>query len=129
MWAPNNWASITAEGFQTGLGTNSLSFFDSQDFRGYRASQSPGEVHTIQDVYTVFYNNRRALESDISNAELTVTVIEQGPPDPVGNKWVLDVNIVPAFVATDGTPYYKKTIVVSDTIPTQTDTLPYSSTS
>lgn len=129
LWAPNNWASISAEGVQTDNINTSLSFFDSQDFRGYRSAQSPGEVHSIREVDLIYYNNREAITSLTSDAELSVSVVDQGPPDPVGEKWVLDIDIVPAFVATDGTPYYKKTIVVSETIPQQTDRLPYASIS
>ena len=129
LWAPNNWASVSAEGIQTDNVLQSLSFFDSQDFRGYRSVHPPGEVHGIREIDQIYYNNRPAVISDTSDAELSVTVIDQGPPDPIGKKWVLDVDIAPAFVATDGTPYYKKTIIVSETIPTQIDRLAYTLTS
>jgi len=129
LWAPNNWASIKAEGSQSSNESASLTFFDSQDFKGYRSVQQRGALHTTEVVENVYYNNRLALNGTSSNSQLTVTVVDQGPPNPIGKKWVLDVDLSPAFVAVDGTPYYKKTIIVSDTIPQQLDILPYSNQS
>jgi len=37
-----------------------------------------------------------------------------GPENPSNKRWVLDVNIEPAFQDIDGVNYYKKTIVTSD---------------
>ena len=47
-----------------------------------------------------------------------VIEVKGGPPDPVENKYVLDVDIRPAFEDMDGYQYYKKTIVHA-TIPDQ----------
>ena len=46
-------------------------------------------------------------------------VINKGPTNPVGKKWVLDVKITSAFDDINGTTYYKKTIIVTDSIPQQ----------
>jgi len=126
LWAPNNWASIKAEGNQDDNASSNVGFFDSQDFRGYRCIQPSGIYDTLRFLDDIRYNNRTALNSNTSDSTLTVTVVDQGPPNPIGKKFVLDIDISPAFIATDGTPYYKKTIIVSDTIPNQTDFLPYS---
>lgn len=126
LWAPNNWASIKAEGNQDDNENSNVGFFDSQDFRGYRCIQPSGVYDTLRFFDDIRYNNRTALNSITNDSTLTVTVVDQGPPNPIGKKFVLDIDISPAFIATDGTPYYKKTIIVSDTIPNQTDLLPYS---
>ena len=126
LWAPNNWASIKAEGNQDDNEDSNVGFFDSQDFRGYRCIQPSGVYDTLRFFDDIRYNNRTALNSITNDSTLTVTVVDQGPPNPIGKKFVLDIDISPAFIATDGTPYYKKTIIVSDTIPNQTDLLPYS---
>lgn len=47
-----------------------------------------------------------------------VIEVKGGPPDPVENKYVLDVDVRPAFEDMDGNQYYKKTIVHA-TIPDQ----------
>ena len=57
------------------------------------------------------------------NFDIDVT---QGPPNPIGSKWCLMVDIEPAFSAADGTAYYRKRIVVTDAIPQRKDSLlPY----
>jgi len=130
LWSPNQWASVKATGNQTRSNLHQASFADSADFRGYRSSSPVGDVLTKTGRDVIYYNNRKMIECGFQsseNAQITVSVVEQGPPDPVGSKWVLDVSLQPAFVGTDGTPYYKKTIVVTDTIPAQTDNLPYKS--
>lgn len=129
LWAPNQWASIKATGTQTDNGLDKLFFADSQDFRGYRSTSAVGNVITKSDRGYIYLNNRKMLDTRFEDgASLSVDVVEQGPPTPIGSQWVLDVSISPAFVGTDGTPYYKKTIVVTDTIPAQSDNLPYRST-
>ena len=67
---------------------------------------------------------------DIFSGQSSIAAIynvDQGPPDPVGNTYTLDVQINPAFDDVDGNQYYKKTIVVTGEIPTQpiTASLPY----
>jgi len=131
LWSPNQWASVKATGSQTKTGLEQCFFADSQDFRGYRSSSAVGQVVNKSSRGYIYLNNRKMLDTRLNgspNATLSVDVVEQGPPTPVGSKWVLDVNISPAFVGTDGTPYYKKTIVVTDSIPAQSDNLPYRST-
>ena len=53
-----------------------------------------------------------------TNIAYTAT-INKGPSDPVGSKWVLDVQIKSAFDDIDGATYYKKTIIVTEAIPAQ----------
>ena len=127
LWSPNQWASIKATGEQTNSQLRQMAFADSQDFRGYRTNSNIGDIIEKTGRDTIYYNNRKAVDSQFTaTASLTVTVVDKGPPNPIGSKWVLDVDVSPAFVATDGTPYYKKTIVVTDNIPPQSDDVPYS---
>jgi len=125
LWSPNHWAgfSISAEGtFSEGL------FSDSSTFRGYRTSavgQSGILLGPALSFAQVSWQGSSVLldETDIA---YTLT-IDQGPPNPIGNTYTLDVQITPAFDDVDGNQYYKKTIIVTDVIPTQPDTasLPY----
>jgi hypothetical protein len=129
LWSPNQWASVKATGEHSGSKLTQAFFADSQDFRGYRSSSAAGNIITKSGKDTIYYNNRKVIDSKFdTTATLDVTVVDQGPPTPVGSKWVLDVKVSPAFVGTDGTPYYKKTIIVTDLIPAQSDNLPYRST-
>jgi hypothetical protein len=125
LWSPNHWAAfaISAEGtFDHGL------FSDSSTFRGYRtaaASQSGSlDGPLLSDAELAWQGSTVLLDSSEIVYDL---VIDQGPPSPIGNTYTLDVQITPAFDDVDGNQYYKKTIVVTDVIPTQPDTasLPY----
>lgn len=125
LWSPNHWAalSISSEGsFGDGL------FSDSSTFRGYRtsASSQSGTLYgpIASDAQLSWQGNSVLLDATSITYNL---VIDQGPPNPIGNTYTLDVKITPAFDDVDGNQYYKKTIIVTDTIPTQPDTasLPY----
>lgn len=121
LWSPNKWASVS-------LFSSSPSpelFNDSATFRGYRtAGESKTEVLTSANCYITW--NGRDLFGSQPTLAYTLTV-NQGPPDPIGNTYTLDVKIVPAFDDVDGNQYYKKTIIVTDVIPTQPElaSLPY----
>jgi len=125
LWSPNHWAafSINAVGtFSDGL------FNDSSTFRGYRSSSS-SQSGTLDGPLLSYANlswQGRAVLTDEEEITYAITV-DQGPPNPTGNTYTLDVQITPAFDDVDGNQYYKKTIVVTDAIPTQPDTasLPY----
>jgi len=126
LWSPNHWAafSISASGvFDNGL------FSDSSTFRGYRtssASDSGSLSGPLLSVAQLSWQGRSVLTDNATiNYDL---VIDQGPPDPIGNTYTLDAQIAPAFDDIDGNQYYKKTIVVTDAIPSQPNTasLPYS---
>jgi hypothetical protein len=126
LWKPNQWASVKASGQGTGNvdRTRNATFITTQDFRGFRLVDNFGDATGACDL--VRYNGSTVMRQYFNRANLTVSAIDQGPPDPVGSKWVLDIDLQPAFVGADGTIYYKKSILVSDTIPAQTDsTLPY----
>jgi hypothetical protein len=126
LWSPNHWAafSISASGvFDSGL------FSDSSTFRGYRTSSdsdSGSLSGPLLSAAQLSWQGRSVLlDNSTINYDL---VIDQGPPNPIGNTYTLDVQITPAFDDIDGNQYYKKTIVVTDAIPSQPNTasLPYS---
>lgn len=127
LWRPNQWASIQAIGGAVNLpaGSNPITFTSSQDFRGFRLVDGFGFSMSGRD--RASFNGRRVTGSgQINNTFLEVTSVNDGPPDPIGSKFVLDIDLQPAFIGVDGTTYYKKSIIVSDTIKAQTNnTLPY----
>jgi len=125
LWSPNHWAafSLSASGsFDEGL------FSDSSTFRGYRtssASQSGTLSGPLLSNAQLSWQGQSVLvDSETITYDL---VVDQGPVNPIGNTYTLDVQITPAFDDIDGNKYYKKTIVVTDAIPSQPDTasLPY----
>ena len=122
LWSPNHWGSIQINVLSGTL----FSFNDSFTFRGYRtADESTGG--TISGGSIAFTWNGREIFSGQSLINYTYDV-DQGPPNPVGNTYTLDVQVTPAFDDVDGNQYYKKTIIVTEAIPAQplTASLPYS---
>ena len=104
--------------------TRNATFITTQDFRGFRLADGFGDDTGPTDIAR--YNGSTVMRQYFDRANLTVSSLDQGPPNPIGSKWVLDIDLQPTFIAANGTTYYKKSIIVSDTIPAQTDsTLPY----
>lgn len=119
IWSPNEWASVRAEG-SGGTGGYST-FVDSQDFRGYRIKNvlSSGLISAAGalNFNRIFYNGILRLQNTANNhCSLTVHSVNPGPPDPVGGKWLTDINLAPFASLADGTTIYKKTIIVTDII-------------
>jgi hypothetical protein len=119
IWSPNEWASVRAEG-SGGEGAYGT-FVDSQDFRGYRLINvlSTGLLFGAgaSGFKRIFYNGIQRLASNTASCALQVYSVNPGPPDPVGGKWVTDINLAPFASLSDGTTLYKKTIIVTDVIP------------
>jgi len=117
LWAPNDWGSVVIDA----TGTNSGGQFNtSKAFRGYRTSSS-GFSDSVSATFglAAFFNfqgSQKLLDLNTINYSAT---INPGPVTPVGSKWVMDVKITAAFDDISGTTYYKKTIIVTDTIPAQ----------
>jgi len=117
LWAPNDWGSVVIDA----TGTNSGGQFNtSKAFRGYRTSSS-GFSDSVSATFglAAFFNfqgSQKLLDLNTINYSAT---INPGPVAPVGSKWVMDVKITAAFDDISGTTYYKKTIIVTDTIPAQ----------
>lgn len=121
LWSPNSWASYRLQAARSVDGARTS---DSRGYRGYRTSTENLAINLGPSGCTLFINGRTALQSTQS---ITGTVlIKKGPPDPIGSKWVLNAKVSPAFEDVDGNIYFKKTIIVTDTIPAQTDaTVPF----
>ena len=119
LWYPNSYGSIRAFG-NGGSGSSVSSFYDSQDFRGYRiknVARLARATTLLGSADSITYNGVTRLVGQ--GLLFEVLVENSGPPDPTGKKWVLDIDLAPAFYGADGTQYYKKTIVVSDAIPSK----------
>ena len=126
LWSPNHWAafSISASGTSEGG-----LFSDSSTFRGYRTSSDSDSGSLDGPLLSSAQLSWQGRTVLFDFEEITYDlVIDQGPPDPIGSTYTLDVQITPAFDDIDGNQYYKKTIVVTDAIPSQPNTasLPYS---
>ena len=124
LWSPNNWASASVSFSASGFSGINIS----KGFRGYRTDSSSTSGTRTQNVFAfpfAEYDNKTIISGATSIAYSVD--IEKGPPDPINNKYTLNSSITPAFDDVNGTTYYKKTIVVTDTIPDQvaTATLPY----
>lgn len=121
LWSPNSWASYRLQAARSVDGARTS---DSRGYRGYRTSSENLAINLGPSGSTLFINGRTALQSTQS---ITGTVlIKKGPPNPIGSKWVLNAKVSPAFEDVDGNIYFKKTIIVTDAIPAQTDaTVPF----
>ena len=126
LWHPNSYGSIRAFG-NGGSGSSFSSFYDSQDFRGYRiknVARLARATTLLGSGDSITYNGVTRLVGQ--GLLFDVLVENSGPPDPTGKKWVLDIDLAPAFYGADGTQYYKKTIVVTDAIPSKVNNdVPY----
>jgi hypothetical protein len=117
LWGPNDWGSVTI----SAIGSNSgIRFNASKAMRGYRTDSSSFSISgTASFGLSAFFNFQGSQKLFDFNGVSCAGTINPGPVDPVGSKWVLDVKIASAFDDVDGTTYYKKTIIVTDTIPAQ----------
>lgn len=123
IWSPNNWATISVDAasqvFEQAIGvTNAL--------RGYRSTSNSVSGTVNPDVTSgVRYSYNGQTISDSLAIDYSIE-IDQGPPNPIGQKWVLDIQSGVAFEDVDGNVFYKKRVVVTDVIPSQISlTLPY----
>ena len=118
LWAPNKWGSIVVAA--VGQNNNVGQFRTSKAFRGYRSSSSIiGPTLLSGQITTFLLNGAQKYSDDGNNGMIYGVTVNKGPADPVGSKWVLDVQIKSAFDDIDGATYYKKTIIVTEAIPAQ----------
>lgn len=100
-------------------------YVETIDFRGYRLVDNFGDSVNGKDL--VRFNNVNAVKQFNNNCRLTVSAVENGPEDPTGRNYTLDIDLKPFTSLDDGTLIYKKTIVKSAAIPAQSSTgTPYS---
>jgi|TARA_E500000318_G_scaffold32338_1_gene32126 hypothetical protein len=130
LWSPNQWASFLVD-IDKDLGSTIDNTFQNNIFNGYRTSSAStklkikGVQRGLASVFAQVVLNGQDLGFCFPGFVIDIDVV-QGPPDPIGSKWCIMVDIEPAFSATDGTTYYKKRIVVTDPIPQQNNNLlPY----
>jgi hypothetical protein len=127
LWSPNQWATVKAVAFNpvaTNVNRNNT-YIETIDFKGYRLVDGFGDSTFGKDL--VRFNNVNAVKQFNNASRLTVSGIEFGPEDPVGNSYVLDIDLKPFTSLDDGTLIYKKTIVKTDTIlPQVNNGTPYS---
>jgi len=114
LWSPNDWGAFSI--FAIG-NNNGKTFSTSKALRGYRTTSS-SSTGFINGSSVAFSFQESEKIQDPSSIQYTLT-INKGPADPIGSKWVLDVQIKPAFDDINGTTYYKKTIIVTEAIPAQ----------
>lgn len=122
LWAPNQWASCEVNAITTGTSfnvTRPVTHLETIDLRGYRLEEGFGLEFSGVDYDVIRFNNNTVLRQYGNFNTLNVTAINVGPEDPVGNQYVLDIELEPFASLNDGTTIYKKTIVLSDTIPAQ----------
>ena len=117
LWSPNDWGSVTINA----IGSNSgIRFNASKALRGYRTDSSTFSGRADASFgSSAFFNFQGSQKLFDLNAITFVGTINPGPVNPVGSKWVLDVQITAAFNDINGTTYFKKTIIVTDAIPAQ----------
>jgi len=111
-WAPNEWATVVANW----IGWNVAPISKVQGLRGYR-SVDEAEITIVSSSGTDY----SIMGSRVYGASPNITGYVKcvgGPPDPGGNTYTLDAYTDLAFVAADGTKYYRKTVIYA-TIPDQ----------
>jgi hypothetical protein len=122
LWAPNQWASCEVFGRSVSNAINvtrPITHLETVDLRGYRLDEGFGSELSGSNYDVVRFNNNTAIRQYDAFNTLSVTPLNVGPEDPVGNQYVLDIELEPFVSLDDGTTIYKKTIVLSDTIPAQ----------
>jgi len=127
LWSPNAWATVKAVAFNpqaTNVHRNNT-YIETIDLKGYRLADGFGETTFGKDL--VRFNNVNAVKQFNNKSRLTVSAVENGPEDPTGRTYTLDIDLKPFTSLDDGTLIYKKTIVKSAAIPAQSTTgTPYS---
>ena len=131
LWAPGSWANTRVSGID---GTGKP-FSVSKAYRGYRVPEN--FTTFIEDPFTGrkygsgnnrYISSPRTTESGVSlqiayvdgyrmsSKVQPLLEIGGGPENPVGKKYVTQVEIKPDFSDSDGKVYYRKTVLVKDVI-------------
>ena len=113
LWSPNEWGSFD-------LKVGGDVFTESRTYRGYRINRRSFFKLVSASGLTLasckYQDQFVATGFTFLNVKMDII---QGPPDPVGKKWVLDVDISPFRRTVDGVQIYRKVIVVTDIIPSR----------
>ena len=123
LWSPNSWATVDAKIIKNYFGTAQEPSQLNNVYTGYRINGS-----SIRGNLTQIFNGTNALNAvvvyngvnygyDAQGYFYEIKITEPGPPDPIGKKWCLGVDIQPAFRDSSNNTYYNKQIIVTETIP------------
>jgi hypothetical protein len=86
----------------------------SDNFEEFTSISTPGETVGTNN----FAENFAFIEGRVVQAGAVGNIrISGGPPNPLGKKYTLDVNVDKAFTKLDGTHVYRKTIVIATCTP------------
>lgn len=133
LWSPGSWASSRI----SGVDSQDKPFSVSKAYRGYRVPEnlirfdvdsvtgrkyasgleryisSPRVLDSSDDprIQIVYVDGYR-----MSHKIQPLIEIGGGPENPIGKKYVTDVQIEPDFSDSDGTVYYRKTVTVQEVI-------------
>lgn len=133
LWSPGSWASSRV----SGVDVQDKPFTVSKAYRGYRVPENL--IRFNVDSVTGrkyasglerYISSPRVLDSEadsriqiayvdgyrMSHKVQPLIEIGGGPENPVGKKYVTDIQIEPDFSDADGTVYYRKTVTVQDVI-------------
>lgn len=124
LWSPNNWASYNVEI----LGNNDTSVYkESQQYKSYRFAHGSFNVKSrslLLDNVVMRWQGNTILFGTLKGT--FIADINQGPPNPIGLRWTLSVDIVPIGVSSTGDKIYKKTVLQTRPIRSQKSlVLPY----
>ena len=123
LWSPNAWATVDANIIKNYFGFGQEPSQLSNVYTGYRLNGSSlrgtlTQLNVVLQYYNavVIYNGVN-YGFDAFGYFYEVKVTEPGPPDPIGKKWCLGVDIQPAFRDSSNNTYYNKQIIVTEKIP------------
>jgi len=109
LWNPASWASGKTEGLGTNFGlTTARPISETKGFVGYTSVGT-----TIINGVGGTGSSVKAVEGNLIAPGSGFSIQVTGGPGVPSGKYVLDVDIRPAFEDIDGTVYYKKTIVTA----------------
>ena len=117
LWSPNDWGAFSVFAFG---GQSGKIFSTSKALRGYRTISNSTSRSLSGGISTsASFTFQESEKIKDANSVHYILTVNKGPTDPIGFKWVLDVQVNPAFDDINGTTYYKKTIIVTEAIPAQ----------
>jgi hypothetical protein len=125
LWSPNDWATVDFTAEKNYKASRPEIYYQSNTYRGYRMGSTSfagtlDKMTVLLQPYTAnLYYNGTTYGYSTSGYRYEYVVKNPGPPDPIGKKWCLGVDIQPAFRDNSGNVYYNKQIIVSDPIPEQ----------
>jgi len=126
LWSPNSWATVDANIIKSYESYIQEPNFTSNVYTGYRINGSSirGTLARFSYGFSGDYQNPILFYNGVNYGydsygySYEIKITQPGPPDPIGRKWCLGVDIQPAFRDSNGNTYYNKQIIVTERIPT-----------